>query len=293
MLSTTESVKEVFGAVGKRLAVLWHIERTDGQDFYFTNHDIPVPYLGNTYLPAGGADASARRAAHALKESSVEFRGGISSSLITVDDLRAGRYRQAKITETIVDWRYPYQGAIATVVYWVDETNNDGEVWIAECTGPERFTKRKIGETFDRTCERDLYDSLCTVVQASFTVNNVRVLGMEDGNRNLVIFADPATLGAFSDGYFDYGSLTFTGGANNGISQNVKLYRAFDRRIEMQGPVPFPVETFGIDGTEFSISAGCDKLSVTCATKFSNLINYGGFLFIPGTDRILVTPSFK
>ena len=104
MLTKTEATAEFFDSKVKRLAVLWDIERTDGTLLYFTNHDVQLPYGGNNYEPAGGADASARRAVDALRDGSVEFRGGISSDLITQEELRQGRYRQAKITERVVVW---------------------------------------------------------------------------------------------------------------------------------------------------------------------------------------------
>ena len=40
----------------------------------------------------------------------------------------------------------------------------------------------------------------------------------------------------------------------------------------------------------FNIIAGCDKLAATCKTKFSNMVNFGGFPFIPGNDKMIRTP---
>ena len=33
--------------------------------------------------------------------------------------------------------------------------------------------------------------------------------------------------------------------------------------------------------------AGCDKVAATCRVKFSNLLNFGGFPFVPGIDTLM------
>lgn len=283
------SIRGFLDSRAKRLAVLWAIERTDGVTLRFTNHNGVIEFEGETFTPAAAPDATARRAEAALKESNVDFRGVVDSSLITVGDLRSGLYRDAKVTEIIVDWRYPYNGALARSLFWIEQTVYDSEVWRAELGGPQRFARRKIGAVFTRTCHRELYDSECGVNKAANTVTGVSVLALEDGPKKTVIFADPATISAFSDGTFAYGELTFSTGANAGYSEHVKAYRASDRRIELQGPMPFEIAV----GDTFEIVQGCDKLATTCDTKFSNLINFGGFLFMPGTDRVITTPSIR
>ena len=40
-------------------------------------------------------------------------------------------------------------------------------------------------------------------------------------------------------------------------------------------------------GNAFTIRAGCDKRSATCAAKFSNIANFRGFPHIPGQDAVV------
>lgn len=289
MLTVAAPAQQFLDATLKKLAVIWDIERTDGTTLYFTTHDTPIVYSGNTYEPGGGADASARRSVDALRDSSVEFRGGISSDLITQDDLRAGLYKNAKIIERIVNWQFPFNGPIITKVYWLDNATFDDEVWIADCTGPERFTKRTFNAVFSRNCQKKLGSPLCGVTLASFTSTGAIVLGCEDGQKKKIIRATTASIGAFTDGVFDYGTVTFTSGANSGLSRVVKSYTADSRRFEMQVAFPYPIAA----GDVFTAVQGCDLLSTTCDTKFSNLDNYGGFFLMPGTDRILTTPNSR
>lgn len=288
MLERSTATLNTWLARKKCLASLWTITRTDGVVLRFTSHDHEITYPligGSTFTPAGGFDESARRRVDGMKEHTVEFRGVIDSSYITVDDLRAGKYRDAKVNESIVDWRWPWVGILWSETWWIDQTTFAEELWTAELSGPSRFLKRRIGDVADRTCDRNLYDSRCGISRASFT-DSVTVLGTEDGEKKLVIYADPATMTAQTDGWFDYGDVVFTSGLNSGLAQNVKAYRASDRRIELQGPMPFPIAA----GDTLDVSAGCDKLRTTCISKFSNINNNGGFGFIPGSDRVLQTP---
>ncbi len=272
----------------KRWAFLFKIERRDGVSLYLGSHDHQVVYQGNTYTPVGSADVSARRRESALRDHDVEFRGAISSSAITHDDMRAGRYRDAKITEYLVDWRYPFAGAFSTTIGWIQKTTFDGELWVADVQGLGRFLKHRVGTLFNRTCDADLFDARCGVVEASFTVTGVSPSGMVDGQKRRIIRANPATLsGSFADNWFRHGKVTFTAGANLGLSREVQLYTQATREIQCQLEFPFDIATTDV----FSITAGCDHRPSTCLNKFSNLINFRGFPFVPGTDQVLqITP---
>ena len=92
-------------------ATCWKIIRTDGTTLYFTDHDAEIEYDGDTYSPAGAFSTSARRKEGQLKAQNLEVRGFLDSSVITHDDLRAGRYRDAVVWEYLVDWQYPWCGA--------------------------------------------------------------------------------------------------------------------------------------------------------------------------------------
>ena len=285
MLTVPSPLEALQNGTQRRVGILYRLTRSDAVVKYLTEHDSEIVIGSETYKPAGLVDASARRWQSSLKPSSFDARGIIDSTEITEDDLHAGRYDDCKVEEIIVDWRYPWAGQIVST-FWIDQITRDGEAWTAELSGPPRWLRRKIGAIATRNCPRILGDAGCQVNLTSFTRSGVVVAGTEDGPKKMVILAT-SSIGAFSDGYFADGFLTFTSGGNNGLQENVKLYRSSDRRLELQGPMPFAIEA----GDTFDIVAGCDKLYATCGSKFANAINYGGFLFIPGTDKVLRTPT--
>lgn len=116
-------------------------------------------------------------------------------------------------------------------------------------------------------CIHTLYDAGCTLNKASFGVNG-SVVGV---GTTTTVWCNLTQ----ASGYFSLGTITFTGGANNGISRTVKVYSlgVFTLMFPL-GVVPAPGDTF-------TAYPGCDKQQSTCQTKFNNVANFRGFPYIP------------
>ena len=81
---------------------------------------------------------------------------------------------------------------------------------------------------------------------------------------------------------YTYGVLTWTTGPNDGRSMEVKLHASGVLTLQM--PMPDDV---GV-GDEFTITPGCDKTKATCIATFDNVVNFRGFSFVPGRDKVLL-----
>jgi hypothetical protein len=88
-----------------------------------------------------------------------------------------------------------------------------------------------------------------------------------------------ATLLGDDSGYFDFGVLTFTSGANDGLSMEVRQYT--EGQITLALPMPYECQI----GDTYSLIAGCDKTMRACGDKFSNVVNFRGFPHVPGNDK--------
>lgn len=83
-------------------------------------------------------------------------------------------------------------------------------------------------------------------------------------------------------GYFDDGVMTMTSGASSGFSREIKSY--VPGQFSQQLPFPFGVEV----GDTYSATPGCSKdLFTGCRDKFDNVVNFRGFPYLPGTDKIV------
>jgi hypothetical protein len=84
-----------------------------------------------------------------------------------------------------------------------------------------------------------------------------------------------------TSGYFDYGVMTMTSGANDGLSMEVKSYTV--GQIVLQLPFPYAVAV----GDSYSLTAGCDRSFTTCKDRFSNVLNFRGEPYVPGLDKVI------
>lgn len=267
-----------------RFASLWEIERTDGTFLRFTDHDTEITFENNVYTPVAGFNAGAQQRLETLKARSVETIGVIDSSAISDADLKAGKYREAKLTHYTIDWRYPWAGHFSKSIYWIAETVYDGEVWQAKAEGVTRWLTQKIGFTASRTCRHRLGRDVCALgvnlVDVTDTGSITTILRQRQMFRTDLVAADDV----YKNGY-----ITFTSGDNNGVSVEVKGYTQTNGRVELELLTPKALQV----GDTFEIEQGCDGLHETCKTKFDNIVNFGGFRDMPGSDRLIKTPNFR
>ncbi len=268
-----------------RFSTCWKVERTDGVIFRFTDHNAGLMIDGELYLSMGAYDATARQNLDKLQTQNMEVKGMLTSIAITHDDLINGLYREAKIIEMLVDWKYPWAGIFFLRYYWITETTFNGESWEAKLEGITRWLQPKVGTVYARPCRYNLGDDRCSpdgeidldALSENGTVSDVTSAGLD--NRK-VFLANGLTA---EDGYYDYGYLTL-----DGIDYEILSYTTAGilKKIVLCEPCPVKIE---VDDT-FVIYPGCDRMFSTCKTKFDNVINFGGFPYIPGTDRVLQTP---
>ena len=85
--------------------------------------------------------------------------------------------------------------------------------------------------------------------------------------------------------------ITFTSGANNGLSMEVKQYQnpgsggIFTLTLAM----PYNVS---VEDT-YTLIQGCDKTLNTCYNRFNNVVNFRGEPLVPGLDRSLETAGTR
>lgn len=84
-----------------------------------------------------------------------------------------------------------------------------------------------------------------------------------------------------ADGAYDFGVVTFTGGANAGLSFEIR--ESSGGRLQLFERPPHPVEI----GDAIEVVPGCDKRPETCRERYANLLNFRGEPFLPGSDALL------
>lgn len=157
-----------------RYASLWKIERRDGTNLYFTNHNEPIFFrdpsvslvngslldpVEHEFKPAGGFNATAHETSDSFRGRNVDFAGVLTSDRIKFEDLRLRKYHGAKVTEYQIDWRWPYLGFLSKDIYFVGEVVFTKNVWEVQLVGLSQLMRNQNGDVFAFLCRHNLGDA--------------------------------------------------------------------------------------------------------------------------------------
>jgi len=265
-----------------RLATCWRIQRTDGQVEGYTTHDRPLTIDGTVYDPATGFSPSQLSGDADMSVADVELLGAVSSDSISDEALIAGVYDHAEVVLFVVDWGDLSTPATIIRRGWIGRVSQAGNRFNAELRGIAQKIQAPIIDSYSAECRVDLYSRPCGVNRAAHTMS-AAVTAVTDGS--LGASADMRTFTAAAltrpDGYFDYGHLEWTSGANTGRRADVRSFAGGVVELWESAGLPIAV------GDSFDISAGCDKRIGTCIAKFDNVLNFRGEPHVPGSDFLL------
>jgi len=75
----------------------WLVERADGVNIGFTDHDVDVTFDGYSFQAGTGLDAAAIESSTGLSVDNTQAVGALSAVGLTEDDIRAGLYDSAPV----------------------------------------------------------------------------------------------------------------------------------------------------------------------------------------------------
>jgi uncharacterized phage protein (TIGR02218 family) len=127
---------------------------------------------------------------------------------------------------------------------------------------------------YQPSCLNTLYDASCGITRTGSSVTATSVT-----NATLTSFNCNTAL---ASGYFDLGFAVCVTGSNAGIQRTIKSQAGVSQAITTIQPWP---ATVGI-GDTFMLYAGCDKTKATCTAKFSNIVRFRAFPFIPAPESV-------
>ena len=261
----------------------WAITRSDGVQYGFTDHDLPLRFGGMTFKADAGLSAKALQQSTGLSVDNTEAMGALSDASIREADIDAGRFDGAEVKAWLVNWAdisvrwLQFRGSIG-------ELRRSGGAFHAELRGLTEALNRPLGRVYQKPCTAVLGDASCGfdtgAVGYSATVSVEHVEGAK-------LFRWQG-LDGFEPGWFMRGRLNVETGAAEGLWGLVKHDRqdSAGRMIELWEPISGIVQL----GDQVRLLAGCDKRMETCRLKFDNLLNFQGFPDIPNEDWVVAVP---
>lgn len=260
------------------LCKCWKTTLTNGTVYGFTDHVRDLTVNGVTYLASSAYSASSIETNQGLEVDNLEVLGMLDPSAFNESDVRAGLWDFATVEIFLVNYADLSQGTLQLRKGTLGEVVLGKTQFTAELRGMAQRMAQAVGRLHTPACDADLGDSRCKVDLSSFPRGIVSGAVTSVSSRSA--FADTALIDAA--GWFDFGKVTFTSGANAAVAREVKLFLA-GGSVTLHSPFPYDIAV----SDTYDIQVGCDKLFATCTNKFGNWLNFQGFPHLPGMDRLM------
>lgn len=276
----------------------------NGTMIYATDGRSPITYNGNVYHPYnyGFWKRGAQTVKIGWESNSIDctiysseqfqpiFFPGTNDMVYLMDGIYAGLLGAASVTiyratmstyGTVIG---PTGGSLVSTRF-VGECGETENLGPTKCTIKVRDLMYRLNldcpqQLITAPCRWVLYSTGCTLLQSNFTRSAQSISGLIDP-RTLQTTAHLSTISAA--GTFSKGTITFTSGANNGISYAVAVWTpgsgGTPDQLQLDAPPLFDMNP----GDAFNVSEGCNHTISSCENLQPTLfqINFGGMLFVP------------
>lgn len=266
------------------LAHCWKLTRRDGVVQGFTDHDDDLLVDGVTYRAGTGFTSSEAASRFDLSVDGAEIAGALSDDALNESDLAAGRYDAASVETWLVDWS-DVSLRVLMARSTLGEVRREGQAFSAELRGLADRLSQQSGRLFTARCSADLGDARCRFDLVAAGLQGEGDVASIESTSTIIA----AGLDTFAEGVFSGGKLTWTSGANNELSVEIKDHRVISGHARLSLWQAMPEVIACVD--TFIITAGCDKRFATCRDRFANAANFRGFPHIPGNDFVIASPD--
>jgi uncharacterized phage protein (TIGR02218 family) len=254
-----------FGAVGM-------------SSFYYTDGNESISYAGHTYDP------------YPIKRGRISFSSDLKVDQVSVvfaknwgidNAIRRDTLAGADVQIIRVNRDNPGSDYVILFDGEIADTTSDSLEVNANCQTLDFLNIELPLREYQVACNWRVYDSYCGLTQADWSV--ISSLGMSTLRNQLhgTNIAGTSTDGTFPNEYWTLGYAQSMDGANEDIVRQITSHTGMT--ITVVPPFPFDFET----GADVKLVLGCDHSVDDCEDVFNNLINYGGFPFIPNQDTML------
>lgn len=241
----------------------------DQETFYFTSSEEPFEFVNHVYDPVEvsrstitvGTEERTQTisfnlpTAHPFVQKFVDVVPGKKATLTIFRFHRYDTAPQERVTM--------FKGLVQSVAF----TKNAEVAKVAVMPLTGSLGRQIPRVTYQGVCNHVLFDARCKVDAGSFEyVGNASAI-----NGDLITV--DGLLGAKGAGWATGGFIQDDAGSDFRL---ILSQATNDVRVL----IPFSNQT-PIIGTDVSVFAGCAHTLAVCKTKFNNVINYGGFQFVP------------
>lgn len=235
----------------------------------YTSADVEQTYGGQPYVPIAISDDGMTQGGSSENDFSVNSQSDIPLVALF------GESPPSRPVWLTVRRKHVDDPDNEAPVYWVGRVanvarqDNPAEALIRGISISKLLKSGGLRLTWNKNCPHCVYDSACRAPLADhkYTVTVAEVTG------SVLTFLEPTdpTEGTFTGGFVEW-DRSGTGTTElRGIEEMIST-----TQVRVLGRLP-SLEV----GDSIDIYPGCDQTSSTCDQGFGNILNYGGFFFMP------------
>jgi len=228
---------------------------------------------GEVYTSGAGYDFTGYTASASFSPSVVDLEGIAGIAGVTKDQLSSGQYDNARAYLFATSWAAPVEDEEEIVASILGKTTIMDDRYKIEEMGLIDALNQSVGMSYQPACHKTFGGQEfagCKIDLAALTVT-----GTLTHVTSTLIVRDSARTEALD--YFAAGTIEITSGDNAGLRpKEIKSYAA-DGTIEIYEPFHYSLAV----GDTYTLIPGCRKRLEDCRDKWNNVVNFGGFSFVP------------
>ena len=259
-----------------RIVPLW------GDPVHLTSHVRDVIIGADTYLSGSGYEFSGQSLDTSLAPGVIDLKGIADIAGIDYNEIVSGVFDNARVYCFATTWNNPVVDEEPIGLAFMGKVKIDDKRYTAELMMLIDVLNQTVGKTYTTQCPKKFGGQ--EYAGCMFDAVSVTVSGTITDVTSNSVFRDSAR-GEVAD-YFGEGTIQFVNSstsspANAGLKpQEIKIYAA-DGTITVHEAFHYTVAV----GDAYVMIPGCRKRLSDCIEKWNNVVNFGGFSFIPTSSQ--------
>jgi len=254
------------------------IVATNGTIVRLTDHPRDLLMSGGQiYKTDSGYQFTGAQGTTTTSPGVMDLEGVLAIAGIDRDEVASGVFDGARLYCFATAWNAPVEDEEPVGAATLGRTTIVDDRYKIEMMALIDALNQSVGSTYTAACPKTFGGQEfagCKVDLAPITVTGT-VTHVTDGTT----WRDSARTEAAD--WFALGTVTWTAGANAGLkAQEIKRYE-LDGTVETYEPAYYGVTV----GDTYSLAPGCRKRLEDCRDKWDNVINFGGYSFVPVSSQ--------
>lgn len=250
----------------------------NGKTYYYCNHDDDIDWgtPSSRYYSAPIQRSVLSSSMNLEVDTTVLKLSGITQQLF--DEANSTRLNDVYVVIKRIFWDQASGSGMEFTLFagTGDVTFNRNELEVPLSSILNTLNIEVPRNNFQQPCNYTLFDSGCTLVQSSHKASSTTT---SNGPNDYTVVDSAFTVPGGDLYKYNNGEIHITSGDNIGERRNI--LSAVDGLIVVT--VPFP--SIIVSGVTYDYYPGCDYTPETCRDRFSNEVNFYGFVYLPAAEE--------